>query len=102
VSETFFDVENLCCKHTLWGKNKDLCVEIGSKIGGDFLAIFEGWVRYFSKFVSGQKRIHQGYDMKKEIAMYLERQVSYFFKATLPLKPATIALKIGYLAFQVL
>ena len=25
----------------------------------------------------------------------LERQVSYFFKATLPLKPATIALKIG-------
>ena len=25
-----------------------------------------------------------------------------FFKATLPLKPATIALKIGYLAFQVL
>ena len=26
--------------------------------------------------------------------------MSYFFKATLPLKPATIALKIGYLAFQ--
>ena len=32
---------------------------------------------------------------------YLERQVSYFFKATLPLKPATITLKIGHLAFQV-
>ena len=27
---------------------------------------------------------------------HLERQVSYFFKATLPLKPATIALKIGH------
>ena len=26
--------------------------------------------------------------------------MSYFFKATLPLKPATIALKIGHLAFQ--
>ena len=33
--------------------------------------------------------------------IYLERQVSYFFKATLPLKPGTIALKIGRLAFQV-
>ena len=33
---------------------------------------------------------------------FLERQVSYFLKATLPLKPATIALKIGHLAFQVL
>ena len=32
---------------------------------------------------------------------YLERQVSYFFQATLPLKQATIALKIGHLAFQV-
>ena len=32
---------------------------------------------------------------------YLERQVSYFLRATLPLKPATIALKIGHLAFQV-
>ena len=70
VSETFFDVEKLCCKHTLWGKIKDVCVGIGSKIGGNFLAIFGGWVRYFSKCVSGQKRIHQGYDMKKEIAMY--------------------------------
>ena len=27
--------------------------------------------------------------------------MSYFFKATLPLKPATIALEIGHLAFQV-
>ena len=33
---------------------------------------------------------------------YLEHQVSYFFKATLPIKPAKIALKIGRsLAFQV-
>ena len=32
---------------------------------------------------------------------FLERQVSYFFKATLHLKPATVALKIGHLAFQV-
>ena len=27
--------------------------------------------------------------------------MSYFFKAILPLKPATIVLKIGHLAFQV-
>ena len=33
--------------------------------------------------------------------IHLERQVSYFFEATLPLKPGTIALKIGRLAFQV-
>ena len=33
----------------------------------------------------------------RQLRMYpLERQVSYFFKATLPLKPATIALKIGH------
>ena len=35
------------------------------------------------------------------IYMYLEGQVSYFFKATLPLNPATIALNLGHLAFQV-
>ena len=34
------------------------------------------------------------------LCQILERQVSYFFKATLPLKPATIPLKIGHLAFQ--
>ena len=33
---------------------------------------------------------------------HLERQVSLFFNATSPLKPATIALKIGHLAFQAL
>ena len=32
----------------------------------------------------------------------LERQASYFCLASLPLKPATIALKIGHLAFKVL
>ena len=37
----------------------------------------------------------------KKNGICLERQVSYFLKATLSLKPATIALKIGHLAFQV-
>ena len=32
---------------------------------------------------------------------FLERQVSYFLRHWTPLKPATIALQIGHLAFQV-
>ena len=36
----------------------------------------------------------------KQMGINLERQVSYSFRQTLPLKLATIALKIGHLAFQ--
>ena len=41
------------------------------------------------------------YPKEYPIYKYLEHQVSYFLKPTLPLKPATIGLKIGHLAFQV-
>ena len=50
-----------------------------------------------SKAPGGHCELIMGRKFKKT---HLERQVSYFFKATLPLKPATIALKIGHLAFQ--
>ena len=66
----FWCWKTLLQTHTLGKNQRLLCRDWVPRLGGDFLAIFGGWVRYFSKCVSGQKRMHQGYDMKKEISKY--------------------------------